>query len=365
MLEDLRLDRLHSSFLRSGRGWEEFYVWAKDNRITPILYWQAKHNPNRVHYPPWLFSRLKDHFTESSIRNLVLLQESERVRNRLKAARIEVIPLKGVVLATTVYPDPGLRPFSDIDLLIHKSDLAAAKRLLLDEGYCAVPVLRNGFAEDYTNTVSFVREAPGFPIVIEVHWHLVYFPTYVPFLKIGEFWATAQAGRINDCEMLTLRPEYHLVQLCLHYYLHAACYLIWLIDIALFINRNRPVIDWTEVMRVARRFRIEEAVTEVLGAVSSAFGVAIPLPQPDVNHRGFDPRTAALRIISRNPDHTGLASLLNLLFVPKLADKFYFLAASLFPQGFQRTTGFTGLMKKLRRATNELGQHFIGSMRKS
>jgi len=356
MLEDLRLDRLHSSFLRSGRGWEEFYVWAKDNRITPILYWQAKHNPNRMPYPQWLFDKLKDHYTQNSIRNLVLLQEAECIWSQLETANIQAIPLKGVVLATTVYPDPALRPFSDIDFLIRKSDLAVVKRILLDEGYCAVPALRNGFAEDYTNTVSFVRETPGFPIVIEVHWHLLYFPTYVPFLKIHEFWTSAQAGQINNCEVLTLKPEYHLVQLCLHYYLHAACYLIWLIDIALFVNKHGSVINWTEVVRIAQRFRIEEAVDQVLSAASSTFGLTIPVPQSDMNRRGFDLHMTALRMISRSPDHTGLASLLNLLFIPKLADKLYFFAATLFPQNPGRTASFAGLMRKLRRATGELAR---------
>ena len=44
------------------------------------------------------------------------------------AEGIDVIPLKGPVLAEAVYPDAALRPFSDLDLLVRPADRSARRR---------------------------------------------------------------------------------------------------------------------------------------------------------------------------------------------------------------------------------------------
>jgi hypothetical protein len=49
--------------------------------------------------------------------------------------KIDVLVLKGALLAPTVYPDPALRPMNDIDLLFHPQDLPRVQGMLEGLGY--------------------------------------------------------------------------------------------------------------------------------------------------------------------------------------------------------------------------------------
>ena len=52
------------------------------------------------------------------MRVLVMTEDFRNIHNSLDAAAIEVMPIKGIFLAQTVYPSPVLRYFDDIDLLV-------------------------------------------------------------------------------------------------------------------------------------------------------------------------------------------------------------------------------------------------------
>src|SRR6476660_10386954 len=56
--------------------------------------------------------------------NLFLTSELLRVHGVLKHSGVEAVPLKGAVLASSIYGDLALRPFSDIDLLLRRDQIA-------------------------------------------------------------------------------------------------------------------------------------------------------------------------------------------------------------------------------------------------
>jgi hypothetical protein len=61
--------------------------------------------------------------------------ELEVVLAALTEAGLLTILLKGAALAYTLYPDPALRPMSDLDLLIHPQDLKQAVQVIQSMGY--------------------------------------------------------------------------------------------------------------------------------------------------------------------------------------------------------------------------------------
>ena len=64
-------------------------------------------------------ARLRCAYRDSARRGLFLTTRLLLLLGRFEDAGISVIPLKGPVLAEMLYPDPALRPFSDLDLLVH------------------------------------------------------------------------------------------------------------------------------------------------------------------------------------------------------------------------------------------------------
>ena len=88
--------------------------------------------------------RLTDGLAASRARHLVMTRELTRVLRHWAAEGIDVIPLKGPVLAEAVYPDAALRPFRDLDLLVRPEDRRRADVALRGLGYepLAVPTGR-------------------------------------------------------------------------------------------------------------------------------------------------------------------------------------------------------------------------------
>lgn len=68
------------------------------------------------------------------VQSIVQLQERDDIIQNLTAAGIDLMPVKGCWLKEQ-YPDFGDRQMSDLDMLIHSVDAAAAERILLQMGY--------------------------------------------------------------------------------------------------------------------------------------------------------------------------------------------------------------------------------------
>ena len=117
---------------------------------------------------------------------LFLLEEISRSRSRanrlqetlgsvvcaLRAAGVEVVALKGAVLAFFHYPDPALRPMGDLDLLLtDPADLARATEALGGAGWRALldTPRHRVFVRPDERVVRPAAEHPGNPIRVEIH----------------------------------------------------------------------------------------------------------------------------------------------------------------------------------------------------
>jgi hypothetical protein len=102
-----------------------------------VTYWQ-----NAL---PWLVRRIQDSGAEPSAdvyARLRILDRDIRERTRRMLANavellaalheegVDAVPLKGAVLAPRYYPDPLLRPLTDLDILVRERDLVRAGAIL-------------------------------------------------------------------------------------------------------------------------------------------------------------------------------------------------------------------------------------------
>jgi hypothetical protein len=86
----------------------------------------------------------------------------------LTAARVKVILLKGIAYAGTIYPDPAMRPMSDIDLLVAFDDVDRATHVLQRLGYWHVGGAHQWSARHHA--LTFKRRGGS----IDLHRHLVH-----------------------------------------------------------------------------------------------------------------------------------------------------------------------------------------------
>ena len=92
------------------------------------------------------------------------------VVTRLEAAGVKALPLKGVALAVAAHGDPGVRPSSDIDVLVRRADLSAAIGVLTAEAYepPADPAWVDGLP--LLHYTLEPRRPGGAPV--ELHWRI-------------------------------------------------------------------------------------------------------------------------------------------------------------------------------------------------
>jgi hypothetical protein len=115
-------------------------------------------------------SRVEEAMRHARARALVLDATLRRVARALEERGIPVLPLKGTTLADRVHGDPGLRPTTDVDVLVPRAQVGAAVETLRGLGYPPPedPVWVDGLPEMH---YTFMR-ADGVLPRVELHWRI-------------------------------------------------------------------------------------------------------------------------------------------------------------------------------------------------
>jgi hypothetical protein len=180
-----------------------------------------------------------------------------------------ILLMKGLEVAMR-YPDPALRPFGDIDLLV--GDAPAAQRALLEAGFHEV-----GNPAEFEN-IHHLRPlaAPRFPLSIELHSE----PKSPLPLAAGtateEIVAAAVPSATGVEGLLAPAPAHHTVILAAHSWAHEPLRRIGeLLDMQLM----REAAEDADVLAIARRWGLERVVKASFHAADALFDGA-PRPVP-------------------------------------------------------------------------------------
>jgi hypothetical protein len=161
----------------------------------------------------------------SSVARL-LAAELEDLLQHLADHKIEVLPLKGPVLAETLYGDAAMRASNDLDLLVHCGDFPRAEALLFDLGFVAC-------SEADTYHRRFVRGE----VSVELHFGIAP-PLYFPFDQDG-IWSRARRGEFRGKPIRVMAEDDLVLFLCLHGLKHTFSKLIWILDVAQALGTMR------------------------------------------------------------------------------------------------------------------------------
>jgi hypothetical protein len=115
-------------------------------------------------------SRVEGARREARLRSLMLDTALRRVVTALEGAGVPALPIKGTTLAERVHGDPGLRPTTDVDVLVPRAQIHSAVEALRALGYPAPedPVWTDGLPEMH---YTFAGGDPAEPRV-ELHWRV-------------------------------------------------------------------------------------------------------------------------------------------------------------------------------------------------
>lgn len=254
-------------------GWERLLGRAEEEGVLPLLYWNLRGLPEAV--PPEVLERLKRGYLGSLARNSKLMKQLEPFLAEVRASGLPVVLTKGPRLALSVYPDPALRPFWDVDFVVPPRAWPAVAGILARLGF------EEALTADAAPPAPAVRldgrYSPYFrqgDLVLEFHFNPfgLHFPARSPGTDILS--PAPRPMRFGGGEALVFDSEAELSYLCLHAQQHSYERLIWLVDIAEMASR--PGLDWDAVGRICAGLGIRASVFHGLSLVNETWPGTVP-----------------------------------------------------------------------------------------
>lgn len=253
--------------------WERLWQLGHLHEVLPLLADSLRPLAGQAAIPAAWLARAQRRLYATLLRNTTLRDELARVVVALRAAGVELIPVKGVVLAETIYGNLALRPAADLDVLVQPHDLPAARAALRAQGYVhrAEPV----FAELHHpyHDPQYFRQVDGGDLCLELHWAL-WAERYF-HLDTGALWQRAVGGRLGDAETRLLSPEDTLLHLAIHRS-RSALRLRFLCDIAELLRRHSAALDWVYILGQARVAGARTALYYALELPAELLGAPLP-----------------------------------------------------------------------------------------
>lgn len=261
----------------SALDWEWLGRRADEERLGPLLYTIFRRlSPSAPN-----LDRLQGAWVAFRRQYLLGVEQLSGVLSVFEREGVPVLTLKGPALGEMLYRDPGLRPFTDLDLLVRPADVPRAVSLLSALGYRhedPAHSLAYDLAWRHSARFAGAKDEPDL-LPVDLHWELLDYPgiTRGPSMDLEEVWGRAVKVGAGDEPARTLCPEDLLIYLALHWAVHHAFSgLIWGLDLALLLRRHGDELDWAAVAQRTSRWGVRSALYFALRKVEEQFAVGPP-----------------------------------------------------------------------------------------
>ena len=190
----------------------------------------------------------------ANAQHIILLHHLRRLLRAAANQGIEVAPIKGAHLLTSVYDREKDRgPMADVDVLVRAADWDRARQMMIDLGFVPRPVGRWLWPELTSHEAGFnLHLADGRNILVEVHRYL-FDPARLP-IDHDALWGRSAPSTLDDVPCRRLAAEDHFVHLVLHAAVHCLMQLDRTVnDLELLLRRGG--VDLPTVVARAQEWR--------------------------------------------------------------------------------------------------------------
>jgi hypothetical protein len=274
--------------------------------------------------PAQIHSTLAGLYHGNVARNLNFVAALDSLEKALAQAALEVMTLKGASLMAHIYPNIGLRPMEDLDLLVRPADHQCLVRILVELGY----------RQNKRRTYSFVKGKT----VLDIHCsplntdrirnrsHLL--PT-----GLDAIWARSAAWESGYRWIRRPDAADNVLLLAQHLMKHNFSRLIWLEDIYRILSSadNRL---WDLLLERADQLQQQKSLAYTLYLLQDYYGLALPVNKGTA---GLPPSLSrfekTLLNFSRHSEPlTFLAPLMAVLSIRGFKKRLHFCFENLFPR---------------------------------
>lgn len=249
-----RLDRQVRRFTQ----WADLPARAALHNLGPLLYTHLRAVDAPMPEPVRI--ALKGLVLRHRHADRICTQSLGEILQVYQQAGIEALVLKGAALKHLIYSQPGLRPVSDLDILVRESQALQAYTMLAELGFQLALSPTYGLDRHAQHLTPAARVSDGLVVSVEIHHHLYRRWDVRPVPSLG-FDELADSAISFDTEGVTVHTLGYEDMLS-HIYRHAffqnnlrsvrrlpRVRLIWMADLVSAVERWVDLVDWEKVRR--------------------------------------------------------------------------------------------------------------------
>ncbi len=273
---DPRRDSLAVS--ASDISWENISDLSKRHGVTPFLFYRTRQLgipvPEDIKRE-WLGYYLYQLAEEQKARRQI-----KELKEILDPAGVPFVLLKGGSAMLRLYPEPGLRTFADLDILIPVDKVDQFKRAIVDGGYRSLSARNSPEDEElrkFDNHLDPLQREEC--LMIEPHLSILMgrgeYSTVLP-----EIWRDREKTKADGILVDHLSKEHCII----HSILHCARDLSdegfieikGLIDVLYAVKKWK--FDWLKLKNIAEKWGVEKQILPVMATLNQYWQTNIPLP---------------------------------------------------------------------------------------
>jgi len=201
--------------LRGPVNWDQLWRLGHIHDVLPLLTTTLRALQPRVSPPDDWMARAQRRLYATLMHNTVLADELVRVCGALAAAGVESLPVKGVVLAETLYGNLALRPAADLDVLVRPTDLPAARVVLRELGFAHGDPQAFVQQHHHFHDPQYFRRTAAGELCLELHWAL--WAARFFHLAPDALWERAVSAQVHGARLRILSPEDTLLHLAIDF----------------------------------------------------------------------------------------------------------------------------------------------------
>lgn len=238
-------------------------------RLLSLTY----HNLNSFGYSDDLIvGRLKGIYRRAWIENQQLFYKTAKVLNLLKDADIKTAVLKGIALTELVYKNYGIRPMSDMDILVPYSEARHAIDVLKNAGFEMELAHLLEHNLEFGRSIAFSDDEGT---EIDLHWYA--FVNSLGNVQKNDFWDDVIPVQVSGVQTHSLTHTDNLLHAIVHgIRKNPEPPIRWIADSMMMINSDDIQINWSRLLSYASKFRVFLQVKEALLYLRDHFDANIP-----------------------------------------------------------------------------------------
>ena len=240
--------------------------------MQPLFYFWLHNLPEWTAWPEQIRMRLEREAKRQFLIEMRRREETRTLLEKLAEKGINVLLLKGAAMGALYYPQPGLRPCEDTDILIEEKDregIEAVMKALHFE-------IENKIEGEFVNSqfTWYREEESGILHSYDFHLKISNAQLFSKVFHFQELMRNAVRMPRLGPFALTLSPVEALLYSCMHRVAHHYDdeHAVWLYDIHLLAGQ----VDWQAFAELAREKRMRAVSLRGIRLAQKRFGTFLP-----------------------------------------------------------------------------------------